>query len=77
MCSSDLTVGGSDRDRPWKQMEDLSLEMATNDLAASENEPGLWRMLYDRMVGSLAARDKSVTAEGLSEKRSERVSARP
>ena len=65
------------KDRPWKQMEDLSLEMATDDLAASENGPGLWRMLYDRMVGSLAARDKSVTAEGLSEKRSERVSARP
>ena len=70
-------VSGSERDRPWKQMEDLSLEMATDDLAASENGPGLWRMLYDRMVGSLAARDKSVTAEGLSEKRSERVSARP
>ena len=65
------------KDRPWKQMEDLSLEMATDDLAASENGPGLWRMLYDRMVGSLAARDKSVTAEGLSEEGPERVSARP
>ena len=70
-------VSGSDRDRPWKQMEDLSLEMATDDLAASDNGPGLWRMLYDRMVGSLAARDKSVTAEGLSEEGPERVSARP
>nr|WP_315101404.1 hypothetical protein [uncultured Fretibacterium sp.] len=77
MRDSARTVSGSERDRPWKQMEDLSLEMATDDLAASENGPGLWRMLYDRMVGSLAARDKSVTAEGLSEKRSERVSARP
>ena len=77
MRDSARTVGGSDRDRPWKQMEDLSLEMATDDLAASENGPGLWRMLYDRMVGSLAARDKSVTAEGLSEEGPERVSARP
>lgn len=76
MRDSARTVSGSERDRPWKQMEDLSLEMATDDLAASENGPGLWRMLYDRMVGSLAARDKSVTAEGLFEKRPERVSAR-
>nr|WP_314719058.1 hypothetical protein [uncultured Fretibacterium sp.] len=70
-------VSGSDRDRPWKQMEDLSLEMATDDLAASDNGPGLWRMLYDRMVGSLAARDESVSAEELSEEGPARVSSRP
>ena len=77
MRDSARAVGGAERDRPWKQMEDLSLEMATDDLAASENGPGLWRMLYDRMVGSLAARDESVSAEELSEEGPARVSSRP
>ena len=77
MGDSARAVSGSDRDRPWKQMEDLSLEMATDDLAASDNGPGLWRMLYDRMVGSLAARDESVSAEELSEEGPARVSSRP
>lgn len=77
MRDSARAVSGSDRDRPWKQMEDISLEMATDDLAASDNGPGLWRMLYDRMVGSLAARDESVSAEELSEEGPARVSSRP
>ena len=77
MRDSARAVSGSDRDRPWKQMEDLSLEMATDDLAASDNGPGLWKMLYDRMVGSLAARDESVSAEELSEEGPARVSSRP
>ena len=77
MRDSARAVSGSDRDRPWKQMEDLSLEMATDDLAASDNGPGLWRMLYDRMVGSLAARDESVSAEELSEEGPARVLSRP
>ena len=77
MRDSARAVSGSDRDRPWKQMEDLSLEMATDDLAASDNGPGLWRMLYDRMVCSLAARDESVSAEELSEEGPTRVSSRP
>ena len=76
MRNSARTVSGSDRDRPWKQMEDLSLEMATDDLAASDNGPGLWRMLYDRMVGSLAARDESVSAEEFFEEGPARVSSR-
>lgn len=66
MRDSARVVSGSDRGRPWKQMEDLSLEMATDDLAASANGPGLWRMLYDSVVMGLAAQDKSVTAEQLS-----------
>ena len=77
MRDSARAVSGSDRNRPWKQMEDLSLEMATDDLAASDNGPGLWRMLYDRMVGSLAARDESVSAEELSEEGPARVLSRP
>ena len=77
MRDSARAVSGSDRDRPWKQMEDLSLEMATDDLATSDNGPGLWRMLYDRMVGSLAAREESVSAEELSEEGPARVSSRP
>ena len=67
MRDSARSVAGSDRDRPWKQMEDLSLEMATDDLAASANGPGLWKMLYDSVVVGLAAQDKSVTADQLSE----------
>ena len=67
MRDSARSVSGSDRARPWKQMEDLSLEMATDDLAASANGPGLWKVLYDRMVVGLAAQEKSVAAEQLSE----------
>lgn len=67
MRNSARAVGGPERERPWRQMEDLSLEMASDDLAASANGPGLWKMLYDRMVVGLAAERTSVSAERLAE----------
>ena len=64
MRDSARTVSGSERDRPWKQMEDLSLEMATDDLAASTNGPGLWKMLYDSMIERVAAEQERERADG-------------
>lgn len=46
--------GRSDEDRPWKQLEDLSLEMATEELTKS-NHTGLWQQLYSDMIPRLAA----------------------
>ena len=48
-------ISGSDKGRPYQQMEELSLEMATDDLVQSSGGAGLWKMLYDSMIGKLAA----------------------
>ena len=77
MRDSARSVSGSERDRPWKQMEDLSLEMATDDLAASTNGPGLWKMLYDSVVVGLAAQGKAVTAEQLAESKLKPSAVKP
>ena len=55
MRNSAQAISGSDQGRPWKQMEDLSLEMASDDLVESSGGAGLWRMLYDSMIGKVAA----------------------
>ena len=55
MKQSAMSISGADRGRPYKQMEDLSLEMATEDLVESSGGAGLWKMLYDSMIGKLAA----------------------
>ena len=65
MRNTARSISGEDKNRPWKQMEDLSLEMACDDLAASPNGPGLWKMLYDSTVISLAAKQKAVSLEEL------------
>ncbi len=36
-------------------MEDLSLEMASDDLVESSGGAGLWKMLYDSMISKVAA----------------------
>ncbi len=36
-------------------MEELSLEMASDDLVARSEGAGLWKMLYDSMIGKIAA----------------------
>ena len=59
MKQSAMAISGSDKERPYKQMEDLSLEMATDDLVESSGGAGLWKMLYDSMVGKLAADKES------------------
>ena len=40
--------------RPWKQMEDLSVEMASEEIAKSGGA-GLWKVLYDQMIVNVAA----------------------
>ncbi|MBQ7195878.1 MAG: hypothetical protein IJS40_00540 [Synergistaceae bacterium] len=55
MKQSAMAISGADKERPYKQMEDLSLEMATDDLIESSGGAGLWKMLYDSMISKLAA----------------------
>lgn len=55
MRKSAMSISGSDKNRPWGQMEDLSLEMAADDLVQSSGGAGLWKMLYDSMIGKVAA----------------------
>ena len=48
-------LGGSDeKSRPWKQMEDLSVEMACEELAKSGGS-GLWKVLYNQLINQVAA----------------------
>ena len=55
MRNSAMAISGSDKERPYKQMEELSLEMASDDLVESSGGAGLWKMLYDSMIGKIAA----------------------
>ena len=55
MRKSALSISGSDKGRPYQQMEELTLEMATDDLVTSSGGAGLWKMLYDSMIGKVAA----------------------
>ena len=60
-------MGDSDeKARPWKQLEDLSVEMASEELAKSGGA-GLWKVLYYQTVASVAAR-MTKTADELDEK---------
>lgn len=54
MRNTARSLGGS-KERPWKQMEDLSLEMACDELVEQSGGSGLWKMLYDSMIDHLAA----------------------
>ncbi|MBR1657761.1 MAG: hypothetical protein IJ697_04765 [Synergistaceae bacterium] len=55
MRKSALSISGNDKGRPYQQMEELTLEMATDDLVTSSGGAGLWKMLYDSMIGKVAA----------------------
>lgn len=59
MKTSAQAISGHAEGRPWKQMEDLSLEMASDDLVSSSGGAGLWRMLYDSMITKVAADQKA------------------
>ena len=52
---------GGEKARPWKQMEDLTVEMASEEIAKSGGA-GLWKVLYDQMIVKLAA-DMKTDAE--------------
>ncbi|MBQ3448855.1 MAG: hypothetical protein IJG34_03025, partial [Synergistaceae bacterium] len=43
MKKSAMSISGSDKNRPWGQIEDLSLEMATDDLVQRSEGVGLWK----------------------------------
>ena len=45
---------GGETGRPWKQMEDLAVEMASEEIAKSGGA-GVWKVLYDQMITSVAA----------------------
>ena len=51
-----------ERTRPWRQMEDLSIEMASEEIAKSGGA-GMWKVLYDQMIVNLAAAMKSGSGE--------------
>ena len=55
MRNSAMSISGSDKGRPYQQMEELSLEMASEDLVVQSGGAGLWKMLYDSMIGKVAA----------------------
>jgi len=55
MKSNARAISGNDQDRTWKQMEDLVVSMATEELTINSGGAGLWRMLYDEMIVNVAA----------------------
>ncbi|MBQ3394727.1 MAG: hypothetical protein IJR43_06325 [Synergistaceae bacterium] len=63
MKKSAMSISGSDKNRPWGQIEDLSLEMATDDLVQRSEGVGLWKMLYDSMIPKLAADKEALERE--------------
>ena len=55
MRKTAMSISGNDKGRPYQQMEELTLEMASEDLVVSSGGAGLWKMLYDSMIGKVAA----------------------
>ena len=62
MQTNARSFSGSDKARPWKQLEDLSVEMASEELAKSGGT-GLWKVLYDQMIVNVAAGIKPEAAD--------------
>jgi Rod binding domain-containing protein len=60
MSANSREFSDSNKARPWKQMEDLSVEMASEELVKSSGA-GLWKVLYDQMITNVAAEMKSRT----------------
>ena len=50
--------------RPWKQMEDLTIEMASEEIAKGGGA-GLWKVLYDQMIVNVAAGMKPEPGESV------------
>ncbi|GHS95336.1 hypothetical protein AGMMS50276_10540 [Synergistales bacterium] len=65
------SIDGEERKRPWAQMEDLSLEMACEDLAKSGGT-GLWEVLYSSLVKGL---ESELKTKALAAERAEAASA--
>lgn len=76
MRNSAQAIGGNTEGRPWKQMEDLSLEMASDDLVESSGGAGLWKMLYDSMISKVAA-DQEAKARQAADAEADSLSTPP
>ena len=48
-------LGGNERERPWRQMEDMVTSMATEEIIVNSGGAGLWKMLYNEMIVHVAA----------------------
>ena len=59
MRKSAMSISGNDYERPYSKMEELSLEMSSEDLVERSGGAGLWKMLYDSMIGKVAAEQES------------------
>ena len=55
MRNTAMSISGNDKNRPYQQIEELSLEMSSEDLVERSEGAGLWKMLYDSMIGKVAA----------------------
>ena len=55
MKKSAHEISGSDKNRAWQQMEDVSQEMATDDIITKSGGAGLWKVLYNSLATKLAA----------------------
>lgn len=62
MKANARVLGGNTGARPWGQMEDLAVEMASEELAVSGGV-GLWRILYDQLIVNVAAGMKPEAGE--------------
>jgi Rod binding domain-containing protein len=62
MKANARAIGGRADSRPWGPLEDLSVEMASEELAKSGGS-GMWKILYDQMVTNLPAAKKTENPE--------------
>jgi len=67
MKSNARAISGSDRERPWRQMEELAVSMATEELTIKGGGAGLWKMLYDQMIVNVAAGMKPQAGEDVAD----------
>lgn len=61
MKSNARSISGRDDNRPWGQLEDLAVSMAAEELTLRSGGAGLWKMLYDEMIVSVAANQATAT----------------
>ena len=63
MKSNARAISGSNRERPWQQMEELAASMATEELTIQSGGAGLWKVLYNEMIVNVAATMRAASAQ--------------
>jgi Rod binding domain-containing protein len=58
MKANARALSGRSDSRPWGVLEDLSVEMASEELAKSGGS-GMWKILYDQMVSNLVTKTEN------------------